>query len=81
MAHNVRIFVRSSFEKPEDIVRAQRPPGTLVCDEEEIMEQQIVSGVTLSKDEAKISSARVKDKPGVAAAIFGRSPRPISSST
>jgi aspartate kinase len=46
-------------------------PGTLVCDEDEIMEKQIVSGVTLAKAEAKITLRDVKDNPGVAAAIFG----------
>jgi aspartate kinase len=46
-------------------------PGTLVCDEDEIMEKQIVSGVTLAKAEAKITLRDVKDKPGVAAAVFG----------
>jgi aspartate kinase len=71
MVHNVRIFVRSSFVKPEDIDPRQTPPGTLICDESEIMEQQVVTGIAFSKDEAQISIRRVQDKPGVAAAIFG----------
>jgi aspartate kinase len=71
MVHNVRIFVRSSFDKPEDIDPHGTPPGTLICDEAEIMEQQVVSGIAFSKDEAQISIRRVQDKPGVAAAIFG----------
>jgi aspartate kinase len=71
MVHNVRIFVRSSFEKPEDIDPHGTPPGTLICGEEEIMEQQVVTGIAFSKDEAQISIRRVQDKPGVAAAIFG----------
>jgi aspartate kinase len=71
MVHNVRIFVRSSFEKPEDIDPRGTPPGTLICGEEEIVEQQIVTGIAFSKDEAQISIRRVQDKPGVAAAIFG----------
>jgi aspartate kinase len=71
MLHNVRIFVRSSFVKPEDIDPRQTPPGTLICDESEIMEQQTVTGIAFSKDEAQISIRRVQDKPGVAAAIFG----------
>ncbi|HVZ52463.1 MAG TPA: aspartate kinase [Pseudolabrys sp.] len=71
MVHNVRIFVRSSFVKPEDIDPRQTPPGTLICDESEIMEQQVVTGIAFSKDEAQISVRRVQDKPGVAAAIFG----------
>ncbi len=72
MVHNVRIFVRSSFERPEDIdPHANHPPGTLICDESEIMEQQVVTGIAFSKDEAQISIRNVSDKPGVAAAIFG----------
>jgi aspartate kinase len=71
MVHNVRIFVRSSFVKPEDIDPKQTPPGTLICDESEIMEQQVVTGIAFSKDEAQISVRAVQDKPGVAAAIFG----------
>jgi aspartate kinase len=71
MVHKVRIFVRSSFDKPEDIDPHGTPPGTLICDEEEIVEQQVVTGIAYSKDEAQISIRRVQDKPGVAAAIFG----------
>ena len=71
MVHNVRIFVRSSFDKPEDIDPHAEPPGTLICGEEEIVEQQVVTGIAFSKDEAQISIRRVADKPGVAAAIFG----------
>jgi aspartate kinase len=71
MVHNVRIFVRSSFEKPEDIDPRKAPSGTLICDEGDIVEQQIVTGIAFSKDEAQISIRRVQDKPGVAAAIFG----------
>ena len=68
----VRIFVRSSFDKPEDIDPNGEPPGTLICFEEEIVEQHIVTGIAFSKDEAQISLRHVQDKPGVAAAIFGR---------
>jgi aspartate kinase len=72
MVHNVRIFVRSSFDRPEDIdPLSSAPPGTLICNEEEIVEQQVVTGIAFSKDEAQISIRRVQDKPGVAAAIFG----------
>ena len=71
MVHNVRIFVRSSFDKPGDIDPHAEPPGTLICGEEEIVEQQVVTGIAFSKDEAQISIRRVADKPGVAAAIFG----------
>jgi aspartate kinase len=71
MVHNVPIFVRSSFEQPEDIDPRKAPSGTLICDEGNIVEQQIVTGIAFSKDEAQISIRRVQDKPGVAAAIFG----------
>ena len=71
MVHKVPIFVRSSFDKPEDIDPHGTPPGTLICDEEEIVEQQVVTGIAFSKDEAQISIRHVQDKPGVAAAIFG----------
>jgi len=67
MVHNVRIVVRSSFEKPEDIDSSKPPSGTLICDEGDIVEQQVVTGIAFSKDEIR----RVQDKPGVAAAIFG----------
>jgi aspartate kinase len=75
MAHKVRLVVRSSFDDPDapQIAPDGTPgvPGTLVCDEDEIMEKQIVSGVTLAKAEAKITLRDVKDRPGVAAAVFG----------
>jgi aspartate kinase len=70
MVHSVRILVRSSFEKP-DAIESGSPSGTLICDEEEIVEQQVVTGIAFSKDEAQISIRRVQDKPGIAAAIFG----------
>jgi aspartate kinase len=71
MVHRVRIFVRSSFERPEDIDPHRAPPGTLICEEEDIVEQQVVTGIAFSKDEAQISVRNVLDKPGVAANIFG----------
>ncbi|HEY1309722.1 MAG TPA: aspartate kinase [Pseudolabrys sp.] len=71
MVRNVPIFVRSSFVKPEDIDSSKPPPGTLICDEGDIVEQQVVTGIAFSKDEAQISVRQVPDKPGVAAAIFG----------
>ncbi|MCH3002830.1 ACT domain-containing protein, partial [Listeria monocytogenes] len=70
--HNMPIFVRSSFDKPEDIdPHANQPPGTLICSEEGIMEMHVVTGIAFSKDEAQISVRQIEDKPGVAAAIFG----------
>jgi aspartate kinase len=71
MVHNVRIFVRSSFDRPEHVDPHGSPPGTLICDEDEIMEKQTVTGIAFSRDEAQISIRQVRDQPGVAAAIFG----------
>lgn len=74
MVHRVRVLVRSSFDAPDDphLLDPNAPlPGTLVCDEEEIMEQEVVTGIAYSRDEAKITLVDVADKPGVAAAIFG----------
>ncbi len=75
MVHNVRLQVRSSFTPPESIVSTQdgewNGPGTLVCGEDEILEQQVVSGIAYARDEAKVSLMRVADKPGVAARVFG----------
>jgi aspartate kinase len=62
MNHGVRVQVLSSFVDA---------PGTLVVDEEEIVEKQVVSGIAYSRDEAKITLQHVADRPGVAAAIFG----------
>jgi aspartate kinase len=58
--------VRSSFDDPD-----QPNPGTLICDEEDIVEHPVVTGIAFSRDEAQITLRRVADKPGVAAAIFG----------
>ncbi|UFZ02410.1 aspartate kinase [Bradyrhizobium ontarionense] len=72
MVHNMPIFVRSSFDKPEDIdPYANQPPGTLICSEEQIMENHVVTGIAFSKDEAQISVRQIEDKPGIAASIFG----------
>ena len=65
MLNKVKTFVRSSFDDPDD-----PKPGTLICDEEDIVEQQVVTGIAYSKDEAQITLRRIADKPGVAAAIF-----------
>jgi aspartate kinase len=66
MVHQVPTYVRSSFDDPADPKQ-----GTLICGEEDIVEQQIVTGIAYSKDEAQITLRNVADKPGVAAAIFG----------
>ena len=62
MRYKVRLQVLSSF---------QDVPGTIVCDEEEIVESRVVSGVAHSRDEAKMTVIGVPDRPGVAAALFG----------
>ncbi|KAB2662778.1 aspartate kinase [Brucella tritici] len=73
MVHKVRTFVRSSFTDPDAPGMGDpiNPPGTLICDEDEIVEQQVVTGIAFAKDEAQISLRRVADRPGVSAAIFG----------
>ncbi len=62
MRYKVPLQVRSSFSDA---------PGTIVCDEEEIVESKVVTGVASSREEAKITLQDVSDRPGVAAAIFG----------
>ncbi len=62
MKRGVRLQVRSGFAAA---------PGTLVVDEEEIVEKELVSGIAYKRDEAKITLTRVPDRPGVAAGIFG----------
>lgn len=62
MQHRVRVQVLSSFGDA---------PGTLVVDEDEIVEQELVSGIAYSRDEAKITLTGVADRPGVASGIFG----------
>ena len=75
MVHRVRMRVLSSFVAP-DAMRAVdmknlEDIGTIVCDEDEIVEQQVVSGIAYAKDEAKVTILKVDDKPGIAARIFG----------
>ncbi|GAB1479681.1 aspartate kinase [Paracoccaceae bacterium] len=65
MRYKVRLRVLSSFEDTDET------SGTLVCDEDEIMESKVVSGVAHSRDEAKMTLVKVEDRPGIAAAIFG----------
>ena len=62
MRHNTRLQVLSSFEDK---------PGTLVCGEDEVMEENIVSGIAYSRDEAKITLRGISDSPGIASSIFG----------
>ncbi len=74
LVYKVPLQVRSSFEAP-DAANQNKPdgtgPGTIVCDEDRIVEQHVVSGIAYSRDEAKVSIRGVKDQPGVSAAIFG----------
>ncbi|MDP2492866.1 aspartate kinase [Shimia thalassica] len=65
MRYKVRLRVLSSFEEQSD------DAGTLVCDEEEIMESNVVAGVAFSRDEAKMTLISVADRPGIASIIFG----------
>jgi aspartate kinase len=62
MNHRVRLRVLSSFNDM---------PGTMVVDEDEIVEKRVVSGIAYSRDDAKVTLLKVADRPGVAAAIFG----------
>ena len=64
MRYKVKLRVLSSFEEQTDTA------GTLVCDEEEIMESNVVAGVAFSRDEAKMTLVSVADRPGIAAMIF-----------
>ena len=66
MVYKVKTYVRSSFDDPAD-----PKLGTLICAEEDILEQEVVTGIAFSRDEAQITLRKVADKPGVAAAIFG----------
>jgi aspartate kinase len=75
MVHGMRVRVLSSFVAPE-AVPPVRPDnwdktGTIICSEDEIVEQQVVSGIAYAKDEAKVTLLQIEDKPGVAARIFG----------
>lgn len=65
MRYKVKLRVLSSFEDTDE------NSGTLVCDEEDIMESRAVSGIAYSRDEAKLTLVTVEDRPGIAAAIFG----------
>ena len=65
MRYKVKLRVLSSFDEYDETA------GTLVCDEEDIVESNVVSGVAYSRDEAKMTLLSVADRPGIAAAIFG----------
>src|SRR5580658_5096366 len=67
MNERVRVQVLSSFKDPT----ANDNEGTMVVDEDEIVEKQTVSGIAYSRDDAKLTVRRVPDRPGIAATIFG----------
>src|SRR6185437_11339339 len=69
MQKGVRVLVRSSFDPP-DLKGKGNVLGTLVCHEDEIVEQNVVSGIAYARDEAKVTLLKVPDKPGVAAQVF-----------
>jgi aspartate kinase len=75
MVHRMRLRVLSSFVAPEALQPVRSGTwdqvGTIICDEDEIVEQRVVSGIAYAKDEAKITLLKIADKPGVAASIFG----------
>jgi aspartate kinase len=74
MQRGVRVLVRSSFDPPDLGGKKHAEPGgglgTLVCHEDEIVEQNVVSGIAYARDEAKVTLLKVADKPGVAAQVF-----------
>jgi aspartate kinase len=75
MQKGVRVLVRSSFDAPDIVAKGDAETGegigTLVCHEDEIVEQNVVSGLAYARDEAKVTLLKVADKPGVAARVFG----------
>ena len=71
MQRGVRVLVRSSFDPPDlNGAKAAEACGTLVCHEDEIVEQNVVSGIAYARDEAKVTLLKIADKPGVAAQVF-----------
>ncbi len=65
--YKVKLRVLSSFEDPEST-----SPGTLITfEEDDHMEQAIISGIAFARDEAKISVMGVEDRPGIAYSILG----------
>lgn len=76
MVHGMRTRVLSSFAEPDSLRpvyagMTENDVGTIVCDEDEIVEAQVVSGIAYAKDEAKVTILGVADKPGIAASVFG----------
>jgi aspartate kinase len=75
MQKGVRVLVRSSFDPADLGGKAATDDvttlGTLVCPEDEIVEQNVVSGIAYARDEGKVTLLKIEDKPGIAAAVFG----------
>jgi aspartate kinase len=75
MQKGVRVLVRSSFDAPDLAGKGNAETGegigTLVCHEDEIVEQNVVSGIAYARDEAKVTLLKIADKPGIAAQVFG----------
>ena len=72
MSYNMPIRVRSTFsENNFENVENSTNIGTIVTNEERILEDKVVSGIAYSKNEAKVTIQQLEDKPGVAAEIFG----------
>ena len=72
MAKKVPLRVLSSFIEPDDHGVLPDKGGTLICDEEEIVEKRIVSGVTMSRDEARITLLGLDDRTDAPADVFTR---------
>ncbi|AQU86533.1 aspartate kinase [Komagataeibacter nataicola] len=70
MKERVRVQVLSSFNDGPAPSEGHLP-GSLVVDEDEIVEQEQVAGIAYSRDEAKVSVRQLPDRPGIAAAVFG----------
>jgi len=73
MASGLSMRVRSTFDDHaiDDNINDQKSIGTIVCEEDEILEHKIVSGIAYSKDEAKVTLTKLNDNPGIAALVFG----------
>jgi aspartate kinase len=72
MAKRVPLRVLSSFIEPDENGVLPAKSGTLICDEEEIVEKRIVSGVTMSRDEARITLLGLSDRVAAPADVFNR---------
>lgn len=72
MAKQVPVRVLSSFIEPDENGALPAKSGTLICDEEEIVEKRIVSGVTMSRDEARITLLGLGDRVDAPADVFTR---------